>query len=155
MIPIGKFGFLALNLEIAPSTVDVNVHPAKLEVRFQEEQKVFKAVYCSIQDTLLKAELIANSETQITGKFEKNNVEGEEMNEGEENQRSTISGLFRKIAKNADENDFGHNNFIESIYRSKNGGEEIETNQVIGHKIENDEKENDEKNALVSAKPNS
>ncbi|MCI8519516.1 MAG: DNA mismatch repair protein MutL, partial [Clostridia bacterium] len=81
MIPIGKFGFLILNLEMTPSLVDVNVHPAKLEVRFQEEQKVFKAVYYALQDTLLKSELIANSETPITGKFEKNNLEGEIMEE--------------------------------------------------------------------------
>ena len=84
MIPIGKFGFLVLNIEMAPSLVDVNVHPAKLEVRFQEEQKVFKSVYCGIQDTLLKAELIANSETQITGKLEKDKIEGETMENEEE-----------------------------------------------------------------------
>ena len=100
MIPIGKFGFLILNLEMAPNLVDVNVHPAKLEVRFQEEQKVFKAIYHAIQDTLLKAELIANTETPITGKLEKNDLEGENM---EEEQKSTISGLFRKIAKNSND----------------------------------------------------
>ncbi len=116
MIPIGKFGFLILNLEMTPSLVDVNVHPAKLEVRFQEEQKVFKAVYYALQDTLLKSELIANSETPITGKFEKNNLEGEIM---EEEQKSTISGLFRKIAKNADE-EYDENNLVESLYKSKN-----------------------------------
>ena len=120
MIPIGKFGFVIINMEMSPNLVDVNVHPAKLEVRFQEEQKVFKAVYCAIQDTLLKAELIANTETQITGKFEKDKLEGEEMNEGEEN-KSTITGLFRKIAKNANSEYDENMTLIESIYRSKNG----------------------------------
>ena len=125
MIPIGKFGFLILNLEMEPSAVDVNVHPAKLEVRFREEQKVFKAVYCAIQDTLLKAELIANSETQITGKIERNGGEIGEMNESEDTQKSSISGLFRKIAKNAN-GEYDSNNLIESIYRSKNGGMSID-----------------------------
>lgn len=129
MIPIGKFGFLVLNLEMEPSTVDVNVHPAKLEVRFREEQKVFKAVYCAIQDTLLKAELIANSETQITGKIQRNGGKIEEMNENDEMQKSSISGLFRKIAKNAD-GGYDTNNLIESIYRSKNGGMDIDGMQT-------------------------
>lgn len=60
LLQIGKFGFLVLNLEIDPSKIDVNVHPAKLEIRFEEEQKVFKAVYNSIKETLLKTELIKN-----------------------------------------------------------------------------------------------
>ncbi|MEI3401984.1 MAG: DNA mismatch repair endonuclease MutL [Clostridia bacterium] len=42
MIPIGKFGFLVLNIEMNPSKVDVNVHPAKLEVRFEEENVILK-----------------------------------------------------------------------------------------------------------------
>ena len=62
MLPLGKFCFLVLNIEMNPSKVDVNVHPAKLEVRFEEENLVFKAVYHAIKDALLKAELVANTE---------------------------------------------------------------------------------------------
>lgn len=65
LLPIGKFGFLILNLEIDPSKIDVNVHPTKLEIRFQEEQKVFKAVYHSIREALLKGDLIKNTEKPI------------------------------------------------------------------------------------------
>ena len=62
MLPAYKFGFLILNLDIDPHKVDVNVHPAKLEVRFEEESKVFKAVYHAIKETLLKEEIEANSD---------------------------------------------------------------------------------------------
>ena len=54
MIPLGKFGFVVLNIAMDPAKVDVNVHPAKLEVRFQEESKIFQAIYHAIKDTLLK-----------------------------------------------------------------------------------------------------
>ena len=54
MIPLGKFGFVVLNITMNPAKVDVNVHPAKLEVRFQEENKVFQAIYHAIKDTLLR-----------------------------------------------------------------------------------------------------
>lgn len=62
LLPIGKFGFLVLNLEIDPKKIDVNVHPTKLEIRFQEEQKVFKAVYHAIREGLLKGDLVKNTE---------------------------------------------------------------------------------------------
>ena len=60
LIPIGKFGFVILNIQMNPAKVDVNVHPAKLEVRFEEENKVFQSIYHGIKDTLLKSELVAN-----------------------------------------------------------------------------------------------
>ena len=62
MIPIGKFAFLILNLEMSPSKVDVNVHPAKLEVRFSEDNTVFQAVYHAIKNNLLSADLISDRE---------------------------------------------------------------------------------------------
>ena len=62
LIPIGKYGFVVLNINMNPSKVDVNVHPAKLEVRFEEENKIFQSIYHAIKNTLLKSELVADTE---------------------------------------------------------------------------------------------
>ena len=64
LLPFGKFPFLVLNIEMAPSKVDVNVHPAKLEVRFAEESIVFKAVYHAIKDSLVKQN-ISNDDEKV------------------------------------------------------------------------------------------
>jgi len=76
LLPIGKFGFLILNLDIDPKKIDVNVHPAKLEIRFQEEQKIFKAVYHAIREGLLKGDLVKNTE-----KAEENSISPEIIKE--------------------------------------------------------------------------
>ena len=62
IIPLGKFAFLVLNIEMDPSKVDVNVHPAKLEVRFAEENTAFQAVFHAIKNTLLGADLVSDRE---------------------------------------------------------------------------------------------
>ena len=53
-----RFPFAVLKLKISPHFVDVNVHPAKLEVRFSDEKKVFRAVYHSVSAALSSASLI-------------------------------------------------------------------------------------------------
>lgn len=58
LLTVGKYGFLVLNIEMNPQKVDVNVHPAKLEVRFEDENKIFKAIYHAIKESLLKEDLI-------------------------------------------------------------------------------------------------
>ena len=72
MIPINKYGFLILNIEMDPSLVDVNVHPAKLEVRFEDDNKVFKSVYYAIKEALSKKELVEDisNETEEENKEE-------------------------------------------------------------------------------------
>ncbi len=50
---IGKFPFAILNLELSPSEVDVNVHPAKLEVKFEHESDVFDIIYHGVTNALL------------------------------------------------------------------------------------------------------
>jgi len=64
LLTIGKYAFSILNIDMDPSKVDVNVHPAKLEVRFSDESKIFKSVYHAVNDTLLKNDLIKNSEKE-------------------------------------------------------------------------------------------
>ena len=60
-----------LNLNIDPTQVDVNVHPRKLEIRFANEQNIFRAVYHSIQEKLDKVSLISNN-TNISENIENN-----------------------------------------------------------------------------------
>ncbi len=51
-IPPDKFPCCILNLELNPAAVDVNVHPAKLEVKFSNERPVFEAVYYAVRNAL-------------------------------------------------------------------------------------------------------
>lgn len=52
-IMVGKFPVCILNISIEPSEVDVNVHPAKTEVRFSDEKRIFDAVYFAVKNALL------------------------------------------------------------------------------------------------------
>lgn len=47
-----KFPFAVLTVNVNPQTLDVNVHPTKSEVRFSDEQGVFRAVYHAIHNAL-------------------------------------------------------------------------------------------------------
>lgn len=53
-IPSEKFAVCTLFIDINPKAVDVNVHPAKLEVKFSNEKPVFEAVYYGIKNALEK-----------------------------------------------------------------------------------------------------
>ena len=136
LIPIGKFGFTILNLEMNPAKVDVNVHPAKLEVRFQEENKVFQAVYHAIKETLLKGELVANTEKvskdeenikridRTTQSFE------ERLRNIREAKKENNQGLFgfrkqnsKQIEKYTEDESKIKTNILEDVYNSKNNNE--------------------------------
>lgn len=144
LIPIGKFGFVVLNIEMNPAKVDVNVHPAKLEVRFQEENKIFQAIYHAIKDTLLKGELVANTsktETESTNRIDRSALSFEERLKNlreskKENQPN--GGLFgfrkqneKQIEQYTDEESKIKTNIVEELYNNKNKQQEnnIDTNK--------------------------
>jgi DNA mismatch repair protein MutL len=52
---IGRFPFAVLYLSIAFAEVDVNVHPAKLEVRFTDEQRVSRSIVVACSEALIRS----------------------------------------------------------------------------------------------------
>ena len=69
---INKFGFFILNIEMSPDMYDINVHPTKLEVRFKNEDSIYKAVYYAIKSSLLKSEFLGNNENENEEKYVEN-----------------------------------------------------------------------------------
>lgn len=66
-IMVGKFPYCVLYLKIPFSSVDVNVHPTKTEVKFANEKKVFDAVYYAVKTALMNdsGKMILSPETSI------------------------------------------------------------------------------------------
>ena len=132
IIPIGKFGFVVLNIEMNPAKVDVNVHPAKLEVRFEEENKVFQAIYHAIKDTLLKGELVADQSKneEISTAINKRALSFDERLKNlreSKKENGQSGGLFsfrkqneKQIEEYTDEESKIKTNILEDVYKSKN-----------------------------------
>ena len=108
LIPIGKFGFVVLNITMNPAKVDVNVHPAKLEVRFEDESKIFQSIYHAIKDTLLKGELVASTEKQEI------NQNKEEVSKGLYDFRKNETEKIEQYTN--DESKIKTNNIVQDIY---------------------------------------
>ena len=68
LLPIGRYPIAILNIEMDPILVDVNVHPAKLEVRISKEQELNELVATTIKSAFKQQELIPESFVQAKGK---------------------------------------------------------------------------------------
>lgn len=101
---VGKFPVYILNLEIPAGTVDVNVHPSKLEVRFSDENFIFNLVYDTIDKALKKENLIP--ETNFDKKEKVFNFnQNKEIYKAYKNQNSIDDLILEKeqIKNNLDE----------------------------------------------------
>ncbi len=122
MLPIGKFAFLVLDIEMPPAKVDVNVHPAKLEVRFAEESVAFKAMFHAVKDTLLNAGFMTDREK--TEEIKKANEKAFKIENAEEMAKKTYSIQNEQS-----------NNIIEDVFNSRNSNEpEKKVNSVLENK---------------------
>ncbi|MBP3719593.1 MAG: DNA mismatch repair endonuclease MutL [Eubacterium sp.] len=85
-----KFPYTALFIEVPPYMVDVNVHPAKREFRFDNEQGLFHAVFHAVKDALTDKEMIPDATVDYSKKPE-NIVYDRSTNISEVKETSTFS----------------------------------------------------------------
>ena len=78
-IMTGKFPACVLCLDIPPDLVDVNVHPAKIEVKFSNEKMVYESVYFAVKNALLQDN--SPKELELENKKHFSNSELHQLNE--------------------------------------------------------------------------
>lgn len=71
-----KYPFVVLHIAIDGTAVDVNVHPAKMELRFSNQQEVYNAVFAAVDQTLHKKELIPDVKLEEPAKIPEKPVPG-------------------------------------------------------------------------------
>lgn len=80
LIMVGRFPACVLNIELDTKLVDVNVHPAKIEVRFANEKPIFSLVYYGVKtavennDTVKEVKLPDNSISEIYKNIKTNKI---------------------------------------------------------------------------------
>ncbi|MCC0667733.1 MULTISPECIES: DNA mismatch repair endonuclease MutL [unclassified Clostridioides] len=109
IIPIGKHAVCFLNIEVEPACIDVNIHPNKLEVKFEKEQEV----YIELRD-FLKVKLIHSN---LIGKYAT-------YNDKKTQPRIAINNREKSI-----DYEFKNNNFVEA--NSKNNNTTKEKDEFI------------------------
>lgn len=55
VLMVGRFPFFVLNIELSPELVDVNVHPAKTEIKFANEQEIYSIVNRAVKNAIYNA----------------------------------------------------------------------------------------------------
>lgn len=80
-IMVGKFPACVLKIQIAPGAVDVNVHPAKTEVRFANEKMIFNAVYYCAKSALQQGDtrVQATFQQKVNRQFMPKPAEGKQI----------------------------------------------------------------------------
>ena len=107
---IGKYGFFILNMEMPATYYDVNVHPTKMEVRFKDEQSLYKIMYHAIKGSLLNKEFLGNNEIENNKenyvedelKFLTNhyNMQPEKLQDNKKNETNNLSQNTNKSLDN-------------------------------------------------------
>lgn len=96
-IMVGKFPACVINISIPPETVDVNVHPAKTEVRFSDEKRIFSLIFHAAQSSLAKFD--APSSVGLSGDIAAKNKNAYKANFINESKAEEGEDLFSRAAK--------------------------------------------------------
>ena len=96
---VGKFPIYVLHFTIPPAFVDVNVHPAKLEVRFQNEDEIYALFYAAVNQCFHKEVLVPKADWNPKFKENKEEIKDIVIESDKEPKDIVIESDKRNIAE--------------------------------------------------------
>lgn len=99
---IGKHGFCILNLEMPANFYDVNVHPNKMEVRFKDEDEIYKFVYHGIKESLLNDSFLGDEDKSNKTEYVENELKFLSREKEVENVKPEENNIIRETKRRID-----------------------------------------------------
>ncbi len=101
VVMTGKFPFFVLDIQISPQLVDVNVHPAKTEIKFANEKEIYDIVYHGVKNAIYQRPEIPQKEERGVEKIQPN-IQFQPAVKNQENPHSeTVDrGMVAEFLKN-------------------------------------------------------
>ncbi len=88
----GDYPFFVLFLKLDPKRIDINVHPSKLEVKFDDEKDIYSFVYSVIRKAIATNDLVPTAALTGNEQSEKLSLGVSRQTEREENRQRTFNG---------------------------------------------------------------
>lgn len=102
VLMVGRFPFFVLNIELSPELVDVNVHPAKTEIKFANEQEIYSIVNRAVKNAIYNAGRInvptAQNESDSAAAANTENTENTARVDAENKERAAAGSDPRGMA---------------------------------------------------------
>ncbi|MGN1207937.1 MAG: DNA mismatch repair endonuclease MutL [Christensenellales bacterium] len=126
----GQFPFYVLNFVLPPDSVDVNVHPNKLDVKFDNFQKVYGYFYTAVSKALLNNSTIKqinvfdnfSAQNRHEKAFERENLVGKSFCESLNGKDNVLVGQNQKIER-------------DKIFQNEQIGQESQENKIAQEKL--------------------
>lgn len=97
-IAIGRYPSFVLHFQLDPSLLDVNVHPAKSEVRFSDTRNVHDFIYGSLLDSLKQPVMsVVNGDVQRDVQYQMNGVDGQQTVNEESTAYQNQTNTFKQV----------------------------------------------------------
>ena len=124
LVPKTGFPFAVVKLNVPQNSIDVNVHPQKIELKFEDEGKIFKAVYHAVREAVEGKAHVEHDLTEVATKPDTPRFE--QMTLGEEFQEVAPPKKTRERKKNP-RDDFDFEKVLTTVADAKKIPESEET----------------------------
>lgn len=108
-IMVGNYPGCVLNIKLDASQVDVNVHPSKIEVRFSNEQVIFRSIYYAVMSALAADVSRVEFKTNVAQLVENEQAEQLKLNLAEKTVETKKQEFFQKSNPKQFKKDYGEN----------------------------------------------